>query len=222
MSRCLIAAMLCLFPWPLRRFVMVRMQRHEIHPLARIGFSLILCDHLKMAPHSQIGSLTVVKGIQQLSLDPHSTIGNLNWITGFPAGHPVHFAHQENREPTLVLGEHSAITHRHLVDCTDRVEIGKFSTIAGYRTQILTHSIDLHSNRQHSRPIVIADYCFVGTGCAILGGSGLPSYSVLGANSLLNQKHVKQWTLYAGSPAVQVKALPRDSAYFHRKEGFVN
>ena len=33
-------------------------------------------------------------------------------------------------------------------------------------------------------PITIGDYCFVGTNCVLLGGSVLPSYSVLAAKSL--------------------------------------
>src|SRR4029079_13492242 len=100
-----------------------------------------------------------------------------------------HFCHQPDRKPELVLEEHAAITHRHLIDCTHSVVIGRFSTFAGFQSQILSHSIDLTACRQSSAPVRIGAYCFVGTNCVILGGSELPDYSVLGAKSLLNHAY---------------------------------
>src|SRR3712207_7972137 len=43
-----------------------------------------------------------------------------------------------------------------------------------FRSQFLTHSIDLLENVQRSRPIKIGKFCFVGTNSVILGGSVLP------------------------------------------------
>jgi acetyltransferase-like isoleucine patch superfamily enzyme len=122
----------------------------------------------------------------------------------------------------LILGEHAAITNRHLIDCTDRVTIGKFTTIAGFQSQLLSHSIDIEKNRQDSKPICIGDYCFLGTNCVLLGGSALPDYSVLGAKSLLNKAHMETHRLYGGVPAKPLKELARDLAYFKRTEGFVH
>jgi acetyltransferase-like isoleucine patch superfamily enzyme len=108
-----------------------------------------------------------------------------------------------------------------LIDCTARVRIGAFATVAGFRSQLITHSIDLEAGRQSSEPIEIGEYCFVGTDSVILGGSSLPHHSVLGAKSLLNKKWDTPFQLYGGVPAKPLKELPREMEYFRRKEGFV-
>jgi acetyltransferase-like isoleucine patch superfamily enzyme len=148
-------------------------------------------------------------------------IGKLNWITGFPSGPSPHFAHQPERQPSLVLGAHAAISNRHILDCTAKVLIGAYATFAGFRSQILTHSIDLEHSRQSAEPIEIGEYSFVGTDCILLGGSSLPSRSVLGAKSLLNKKFSAELTLYGGVPAKPIKLMPATWAYFNRQTGFI-
>ncbi len=110
-------------------------------------------------------------------IDRTARIGRGNWITGFPLGGTRHFLHEPDRAPELHVGTHAAITNRHLIDCTNRVHLGAFSTFAGFRSQILTHSIDLGSCRQSSAPVRIGRYCFVGTGCTLLAASSLPDFS---------------------------------------------
>jgi carbonic anhydrase/acetyltransferase-like protein (isoleucine patch superfamily) len=68
---------------------------------------------------------------------------------------------------------------------------------------------------------VIGEYTFVGTNVAILGGAVLPSYSVLGAKSLLNKPFEEEWKLYAGVPAKAVSDIDKDAKYFNRVDGFV-
>ena len=174
-----------------------------------------------MEEGSHIGHLTVCKNIDLLHLKAHSSIGRGNWITGFPLGPSPHFAEEVDRRPQLIVGEHSAITHRHLLDCTNAVEIGRFTTFAGFQSQILTHSIDIENNRQASAPVRIGDYCFVGTNSVLLGGSVLPDYCVLGAKSLLNKALTETYQLYGGVPAQPIKKLSPESKYFTRSEGFV-
>lgn len=222
MIRRAIAVLSLLLPWPLRRRLLVRALGFDIHPTARIGRSFILPRHLRMGPHSAIGDLTVCKGLDLLELGAHSLIGRLNWITGFPSDDPSFFSHRPDRRPQLIVGDHSAITNRHLLDCTESVVIGRFSTVAGFHSQMLTHSIDLRANRQDAHPIQIGDYCFVGTGCVILGGARLPDYSVLGALSLCNHAFSEPYSLYGGTPARHLKTLDRDLEYFRRQTGFVH
>jgi acetyltransferase-like isoleucine patch superfamily enzyme len=121
----------------------------------------------------------------------------------------------------LILARHSAVTNRHMIDCTDRIRIGSFATIAGFASQLMTHSINLEKSRQEAHPITIGDYCFVGTNCVLLGGSSLPDYSVLGAKSLLNRSLTETYSLYGGVPAKSIKALPATHRYFQRQSGYV-
>jgi len=210
-----------LLPWPLRRQVLMRGYGYVIHPSARIGLSWVFPKHLVLFEHARIGHLNVVVNLDRLELGAHAMIDRSNWITGFPSNDARHFAHQPDRKAICVLGTHSAITKRHHLDCTDRVEIGAFAILSGYASQLLTHSVNLVNNRQECSPIHIGDYCFVGTAVVMLPGSRLPDRSVLGAKALLNKAHEVPGWLYAGVPAEQVKALPADAAYFHRTSGFV-
>ncbi len=208
-------------PWSARRRLLEKQFGFSIHPTSRIGFAWIAPRRLVMEANSRIGHLNFCKNVDLLHLGAGAMIGQLNWITGFPSGTSRHFAHQTDRRPELVLETHAAISSRHLVDCTARVRIGAFATIAGFRSQLLTHSIDLRAGRQSSEPIEIGEYCFVGTDSVLLGGSELPHHSVLGAKSLLNKKLEAPFRLYAGVPAKAVKELPEDLQYFRRTEGFV-
>ena len=217
----ILMALSFLLPWQLRRAFLEKQFGYQIHPTARIGFAWILPNRLIMGEKSSIGAATVCKNIDLLHLKAHVIIGRGNWITGFPLGPSRHFAHQADRRPELIIGEHSAITNRHLLDCTNSVTIGKFTTFAGFHSQIISHSIDLEQNRQSSEPVRVGDYCFVGTNCVLLGGSALPDFCILGAKSLLNKSFTETYQLYGGVPAGPIKLLPRDYKYFQRTEGFV-
>ncbi|QPN69534.1 acyltransferase [Synechococcus sp. CBW1108] len=214
----------CIVPmhWSLKRPILQGLYRYNINPSARIGFSWVYPNELTMDAGSRIGDFTVVVNLKTLVLGKHATIGRSNWITGFPIGKPSpHFAHQPNRRAELIIGDHSAITKNHHIDATNSIAIGSYTTIAGYQSQLLSHSIDLKLNRQSSEPITIGSYCFVGTNCIILGGSTLPDFSVLGALSLLNNSFDEPWTLYGGHPAKKIKQIDKDSAFFCRSIGFV-
>lgn len=219
----LISIFAIFLPWPAKRYVYRRILKYTIEDGARIGASLILAKRVVLKRNARIGSLNVVKGLENLILDEFSIIGNLNWITGFPkGGGNKNFLHVIDRMPQLIVGEHAAITNRHLIDCTSTVSIGRFSTFAGFRSQILTHSIDLVKNRQDSKPVSIGEYTFIGTGCIILPGSMLPDYSILAAGSTVNKALNDRYVLYAGSPAVPKKKLENNLAYFNRKCGCVD
>jgi acetyltransferase-like isoleucine patch superfamily enzyme len=107
-----------------------------------------------------------------------------------------------------------------MIDCTDSIKIGNFSTIAGYYSQLLTHSINLRISRQECSTITIGDYCFIGTNCVILPGSMIPNFSILGACSLLNRKYEEEYFLYSGVPAKPIKKL-NDYQFFLRSSGVV-
>ncbi len=210
-----------LLPWSMRRTFLEKQFGYTLHPTSRIGLSWVFPERLVMEANSSIGDLTLCKNIALLHLHEHAVIGRGNWITGFPLGPSRHFASETDRRPELIVGPHSAITHRHLIDCTNSITIGKFTTFAGFQSQMLTHSIDIEQNRQASAPIRIGDYCFVGTNSVLLGGSVLPDFCVLGAKSLLNKSFTQTHRLYGGVPARELQELPPDYAYFNRTTGFV-
>lgn len=222
MLKIIIAAFITCLPQILKRYLYIKFYGYQIHKTSRIGFSLLMPRQLVMHKNTRIGHLNVIKGLTTVFMAEAASIGNLNWVSGFPENIKTdHFADQRLRSPRLTIGEHSAITNRHLIDCTDTVSIGKFSTFAGFRSQILTHSISITESRQLCGPVYIGDYTFVGTSSIILLNSVLPNYSVLGAGATLNKKYTEEYQLYVGNPARPVKNLDQRSAYFNRKTGYV-
>ena len=221
MFRILFSIATTCLPWPLRRWALTKFFGYKIHRTARLGFCLLLAKDIIMEEHTSIGHLTVCIHLDLVHLKPHASIGRGNWITGYPSEGPDFFSHQPSRRAELMLGTHSAITHRHLIDCSARVMIGKYTTFAGFRSQLLSHTIDVAENRQTAEPVSIGDYCFVGTDCVILGGSSLPDFSVLAAKSLLNHEHEERHTLYGGVPARALRVLDKDYKYFSRATGYV-
>jgi acetyltransferase-like isoleucine patch superfamily enzyme len=156
-------------------------------------------------------------------MEDFARIGSLNYITGYPGHLTDFFGHINNRKCELYIGTHSAITSRHFVDCTCGIQIGSFTTIAGIRSQFLTHSIDLVENRQSGDSIKVGDYCFIGTNCVFLPGSQMPSFSILGAKSVLNKALTEGSCLYGGVPVKKIKEVNKgEIAYFQRKVGSVN
>jgi hypothetical protein len=212
-----------ILPWPLRRAILRRFLGYEIADTSRIGLSWIYPKKLIMKEGARIGHLTICKDIDLVLMEESASIGNLDWITGYPSGLPGsgHFGHQPDRRPELVMSRHSAITNRHFIDCTERIHLGAFATVAGFASQLMTHSVNLELSRQEAYPITIGAYCFVGTNCVLLGGGSLPDYSVLGAKSLLNQAFTESYFLYGGVPAKAIKALPDTTQYFHRQSGYI-
>ena len=219
--RVIIQILLFALPWRLRRPLLVSLLNFKLDPSSRIGFSLVLARHVDLREGARIGHLTLIRGIDAIQLCAFSILGNLNWVTGFPKGPSRHFRVEIDREPSLFIGRHSAITHRHLIDCTERVTIGDFTTFAGWGSQILTHAIDLKEGRQSSSPVKIGSYCFVGTRVVLLKGSVLPDYSILAAGSVLAKPMSDGATLYGGVPAVALRAVDVSGLYFRRSEGAV-
>ena len=218
----LVVSLLSLFlPWFLRRRLLNALCRYSIAPGARIGLSLVACAHLRMDAGARIGHFNLIKGIR-LEMGEYAWIGIFNWISGLPVSAKRHFSTESGRDPALCLGRHSSLTSRHFIDCSNRVDIGEFAIVAGARSQILTHAVDLRSNSQMTAPVAIGRYCFVGTGCILLKGAKLPDYSVLAAGSTLVRAHEESFTLYSGVPALPVKPLERDWAYFSREIGWVD
>jgi acetyltransferase-like isoleucine patch superfamily enzyme len=217
----LLRALIVVMPWPLKRWLLRRTHGYTLHRTSRIGLSWVFPRQLVMESHARIGHFTVCKGATLLSLASYASIGRLNWISAFPLVESKHFAHLTTRRAQLVLAEHAAITNRHIIDCTESISIGRFATVAGYRSQILTHSIDLAQCRQDAKSIDIGAYAFIGTACTLLGGAKIPDFSVVAACSLLHSEYDEPYRLYAGVPAKAVAELDPQLKYFTRSQGFV-
>lgn len=216
------------FPFLVRRFVYRKLWKYDIDKTARIGFSLILCHELTMKENTYIQHLTVVKPIDKLFMSRYARIGSLNFITGYDtsisgyANRKGFYKHVKNRHCELILGEDVAINSRHFIDCNGGVYLGSHSSLAGIRTQILTHGIDAYLSRQDAQPVVIGNYVSIGSGSIVLKGTIIPDYVIVGAGALLNKKYTESYKVYAGVPAIIKKDLSDcDVRWFKRSSGDV-
>ena len=208
-----------LLPWPLKRRVLNSLAGWDLHENARIGFALVNVGKLSMERGARIHAMSVIKNLTEVSLATNAYIGPWNWISCSPPRSGQFRDIERRRE--LRLGDESAITMRHYIDCNDSVTIGSHSTLAGVRSQVLTHSIDLSRSEQRTRPVTIGDYCFIGSGSIITGGSNLADYIVVGAGSVTIGTLPQSYAVYRGNPAVFERELDKDIGYFVRGEGSV-
>lgn len=212
----IINLLIVFLPWTIRRYILNKFYHYKIHPTARIGLSYIYPKQLIMGEGAKIGHLNVAIHLELIHMDKNCSISQKNWITGFPLKNKSHFQDFPDRKPYLIMKEDSAITKQHLIDCTDTVTIGEFTSVGGYGTQILSHSTSLEKNRQACAPIQIGHHCFVGTRSIILPGAVLPPQSVLGAGAVLKKKFTESFVLYGGVPAKYIQKMDETYEFFHR------
>ena len=217
-----VVALASLFlPWPVKRLVYRHLLRYEVSAVARIGFSFISAERVRLEDGARVGHLNIVKGLSILSLGSNARIGNGNWLTAYPSSGSAHFASEQTRLPGLRIGNEGAITSLHILDCTNLITIGQGATLGGWRSQVLTHGIDFAQNRQRSAPVDVGQYSFIGSAGMLLPGSSFPAHSVLGAHSCVTGPLSGEFWLYGGVPARPIKKLATTDRYFSRETGHV-
>lgn len=203
-----------------RRFLYRRLCGYLIASDVEFGVAYVQVAAAEFGPCSKIGSFTIVRNLEQLILGPSARIGTFNWIFGMLPSER-YFADEPNRLSALVLEEEASLTSRHIVDATNKVTIGAYATVAGFRSQLLTHGIDVKTNIQSSAPISIGSYAMIGTGAILLKGAQVPSRSVVAAGSVFRETSAADPGLWSGVPAIKVRELDETGAYFTRTEGRV-
>jgi acetyltransferase-like isoleucine patch superfamily enzyme len=233
--RILAAGVAAILPWPLKRAV-YRLLGHDVDRTAHVGVTLLLVDHLVLGPGARIGHLNLIAvdrlvldegaSIRQLNLIRHcdivhlgdwAVIGGMNFVNG--TGRDSKYLQGVERTPALYLGPHSCITYGHLLDTSDTIRLGPYAGLAGWRSQLLTHALDVHTAAQYTAPIEIGEYAMAATAVVMLPGAHLPPYSMLGANSLLNRRFDERYKLYGGTPAKEVADLDPDMDWYSREVG---
>jgi carbonic anhydrase/acetyltransferase-like protein (isoleucine patch superfamily) len=215
-ARTMVALIAVLLPARARRAVLVGALGYEIPADAVIGRSVVAVDRLVMASGSVIGHLNLIRRCERVVLGKRAEIGHANWITGVRTERGYFPGRQ--RSAILTLGDSAAITHRHFVDCSDRVELGDFSILAGVHSQVLTHGIDIDRGNLTSAPVLVGDRVLINSGTILLAGAVVSGRSVIGAGSVVRGKLTEEGLLYAGSPAVPKRSLDRGSGWLVREE----
>ncbi|MFC5931857.1 acyltransferase [Cryobacterium melibiosiphilum] len=203
--------------WPHSRAKIWVLNRlgYEIDSSATVGACLFWhVDKVKIGPGASVQQFNAVRNLRLFSLEQGALLGSYNFISAAP---PFAIWFPKSHHGELKMAPYAKIASRHTIDCSGRVSIGTFSSIAGHNTTFLTHSTDLRLNAQVARPIVIGDRSFVGTNSIVLGGAVLPARSILAAGSLLTaSRSAGNPGLWAGMPA-KWKSVT-DGLWFDREE----
>ena len=216
MRRVLVIALVVL-PQRMKHWVARRLLGWDIHPTAYLGRSLVDVRHVTMGPESMIGPFNVIRALDRLELGRGANIASRNWIVGVPVDSAI-YAHAENRDPSLVLGEFAMVTVGHDIDCADLVELGDHAVIAGFRSSVLTHSLNFVNDRFVTGAVRLGPYAVLLSDCVMLTGTGIPARSIVSAGSVVATPLSAEQTFYRGNPAEAVRELP-DNLRFFRREG---
>jgi len=185
---------------------------HRVHPSARIGICVMLdVDEVVVGADTIIGHGNVFRGLRAVRIGVEAILGQFNWFSRAPSL----TLPDDELAGSLVMGDHSVLTSRHYVDCSGGLWMGRFATVAGVRTTVLSHTIDLGLGRQGTRPVRLSDRVFVGSNATMMPGTTAAAGAVFAAGSVtaLDGEYAAGM-LYGGVPAKQIK--PIDGAYFHR------
>ena len=215
--RWLLAAVLIVLPSPLRRLFAVRVLGWEIDPTAYLGRSVILVDKVTMGPGSTIGPRNMIRDLEELRLEAGASIASRNQIIGIRRSVDV-FPNAPKRRPVLILRTGAIVTNAHEIDCADRVEIGEHAAVAGFGSQILTHSLNLVRDRFEAGPVEIGAHSAVMSGCILMSATRVPPRSIVSAGSVVTTRLSTELTFYRGNPAEPVRSLPETLGFFHRGE----
>mgnify|MGYP000891355363 CR=1 FL=1 len=171
-----------------------------------------------MEADATIGHFNIIKSLDKVHMKRGALIGSMNWISANLTGFNPKTVDLSVREriPCLLLGKFASVSSRHYLDCSDSITIDDFTDLAGIRSVLLSHHMNVKLGTQMCQPIVIGKNCFIGTNCVILGGAGLPDYSILAAGAVLVEYPEESFVLYAGTPAVRKKVYDRTIGWFNR------
>lgn len=161
--------------------LLLRLLGFEIHRSASIG-PIILSGikELKVGESSRIEFGNVLRNVSVVSVGSSVVIGKFNHFSA-----DRNFLRNTLSSCQLHVGNDAFITNRHYIDCSGGMVLGSYSGIAGTRSTVLSHSLDLTTNLQAAHRVYIGEYTFVGTNVVILPGVKIPGRSVIAAGSLV-------------------------------------
>jgi acetyltransferase-like isoleucine patch superfamily enzyme len=169
----------------------------------RIGVCLAVgVSCVEIGDDVSIGWFNVFRDLQSLSLGAGASIGQWNWFSASPE-----FTTAARR---MRVDRGGAVTSRHYVDCSGGVHVGELASVAGHRTTILSHEIDLEANRQVARAVIIGARCFISTNSLLLSGVTIPAGCVVAAGAVVTRVEYPPASLIAGVPARAVKPVSGD------------
>lgn len=172
---------------------------------------------LTVGERAHVGSGNIFREIGRIEIGADAQVGQLNWVTG--AARWIEQADYTGAG-CLALDEKAAITSRHYIDCSGGLFIGRLSILAGVRSTVLSHSVDVETSTNHGAPIKIGRECFISACVLITPGTVIADRCVVAAGSIVVKDLMECEALYAGAPARFVRSLS-GAKFFAREEARV-
>jgi carbonic anhydrase/acetyltransferase-like protein (isoleucine patch superfamily) len=155
----------------------------------------------------RVGTLNIIRGGERVELGDYAEVMRLNVLNAIPD-------HDCTTSPVsrLEIGAGAVVVSGHRIDFTDRVTLGRNVIVGGRNSSLWTH------NRQQTAPIVIGDFCYLGSEVRLAPGARLAERSILGLGSVLASAIDTPGCLVGGVPAKVIRPLTaEDDALVHRK-----
>lgn len=200
---------------PFKNALLRMLGGYRIGPRVTVRPCLLLgVERLVLQEGCRIGLLTVLRDLRSAELGRDAKMGSFNWVTA-----ARELRHQSPAAACFTLADGAAVTSRHYVDCSGGVVVGRYSTVAGVRSVIMSHGIDTDRCEQVGTQITIGEYCLIASTVRIVPGVTVADRSVVAMGSVVSRSLTETDCLYAGVPAVKKRCVA--GAYFSRQEPYV-
>ncbi len=200
-NKLIVAMLVALLPSRAKIWVLRRMGA-QIGRGCHIGLSVIHSERIDIGSNVRIASFNLLHRLTSLAIGSGARLNGFNWITGAGSGE-------------FVLGHHSAVTRLHFFEASGSIYIGDNSIIAGRGSHFFTHGIS-STNLDDVRPIEIGPWCYIGSSCRFVPGSGVCKGTFVGMGAVVTRAFKEPFVLVGGNPAQVKKQLSGSDAYFCR------
>lgn len=167
--------------------------------------------HVSLGAGTRIRGGNVWRNLERALLGKNVLMGSWNWITAAPE----FFGGSGFGE--LIMEDESALTSGHYLDCSATIRIGRWSTLSGRGSTLLTHQIDYVTNQLRADPITVGNRCLINSNVRITPGCRIADGVLVAMGAVIAGNLDDELTLYAGVPAVAKK--PIDGKHLHRTVG---
>lgn len=193
----------------------LRILGNDIAEDAIIAPQLVLgCGPFSIGSGAIIERFNIFRNMARVQMDSKTLIGSWNQFTAAPE-----YQQYSDRVGLLWMKELSFVTNRHYLDCSGQVLLGPYSAIAGIKSVIQSHELDVSLNQTTVGRVVFGENSLSTTACVLLKDSYLPDRSMLAAGSVMVKAkdggEPLKPGLYGGTPARFIKEL-KDFAWWHR------
>lgn len=168
----------------------------------RVGFGTVISvEHFQCGDAVLIGAANRFIGPMRVEIGDRCIIGRKNYFT---TGESAKYS-QKNYLRTLRMGDDVLVHEQHIIDLYGKIEIGKGTWIAGFRSQFLTHGLSTAD-----RDIEIGEHCYIGSGAYFLPGTVVQDSSIVGMGAVVTKKFKENNVIISGFPADVIRHRSED------------